>query len=131
MKPLVVIFLSVFFLFLRGYSHAYAGSPHDKTSGSFAPNLNKTPGEKLTIADQHHTAFEKARTSKEQVDFFSNEDDDDDLVFARKLVLLALTTVAYLFIFNSFDRYSNRLPFCWHLSYTSSYKYILQRVLRL
>ena len=41
-------------------------------------------------------------------------------------------TLAYASLLIYFYSYfKNRLPFCKHLSYASSYKYILQRVLRI
>jgi hypothetical protein len=66
-------------------------------------------------------------------DFISVEDDDEQVVSWKQVLPAKLFTSAdYASLLVNFHHYQkNRLPFCTHFSYTSSYKYILQRVLRI
>lgn len=67
-------------------------------------------------------------------DFISVENADDDFEFSSKQVWLArfFITLAYGSLLNDlYSWFKGLLPFCEHLSYSSSYKYILQRVLRI
>ena len=82
--------------------------------------------------DLHLVKTNNLSTKKEDCLSISNE--DEDLACSRKQVLIQKSAVgiAQIFLLNHFYNYpKNRLPFCSHFSYTSSYKYILQRVLRI
>lgn len=86
-----------------------------------------------TSHDQHafiHKAAEHAKAHE----YISIANEDEDPTNGRKLLLIGkfIATLAWIYTLYHFFNYSkNRLPFCSHLSYLSSYKYILQRVLRI
>jgi hypothetical protein len=122
MRVAAVFFLFLSFLLLRtGFCH------------SAAQHTKKTLQTELKNTDQGFHVIKNTSLSEKKEDFISIED-DDDLASTRKYVLVvkSFITVAYTSILIDFyNTFKNRLPFCKHLSYTSSYKYILQRVLRL
>ena len=123
MRVITVFFLFLGFLLLRsGFCY------------SAAQYIEKTQQTNFANTDQSLHLVKHNNLSDKKEEFISVEDDDDDLVSARKYVsvvksfiVLACTTI----LIDFYSSFKNRLPFCKHLSYTSSYKYILQRVLRL
>jgi len=135
MKVAVLLFLYSFFLLLSGHQHAYAGGHHARIcSYSPAQHVAKVEAAKFGHVNQIFPIIKDNSLNEKREDFVSVEDDDDDLIFSRKNVLLVryFFTLAYASILIAFYSYfKNRLPFCKHLSYSSSYKYILQRVLRI
>jgi|GEM_PF-672828 len=145
MKVVIVFFLSLCFLLLKGHTDVYADvqhhSPgysivyHDSFSYAPAQYIEKKQQAQLENIDRNFPVIKDNSLNDKKEEFVSlEEDDDDDSVFSRKYVLLAkyFITLTYASILICFYNYfKNRLPFCRHLSYSSSYKYILQRVLRL
>ncbi|ETZ23895.1 hypothetical protein [Pedobacter sp. V48] len=134
MKTAVVFFLSLCFFLLGGSDYVYAGA-HDSTSShSTVQKIEKSHQETLLMANQGLPEVKSSTIGDKKEDFISVEDEDDDLVSVRKSILPAkyfatLTYASTLIYSNAY--FKNRLPFCKHLSYTSSYKYILQRVLKI
>jgi hypothetical protein len=134
MKTAVVFFLSLCFFLLGGSNFVYAGAHHSTSSYSTVQKIEKSQQEKLLIANQGLPEVKNSTIGDKKEDFISVEDEDDDLVSVRKSVLPAkyfatLTYASTLIYSNAY--FKNRLPFCKHLSYASSYKYILQRVLKI
>lgn len=135
MKAAVVFFFSLCFLLLKGHSDGYAAIPYNNFSYSSAQHIEKKQQTRLESTNQDLPVLKDNGLNSKKDEFVSLEnEDDDDSVFSRKHVQLAkcFITLAYASILVCFYNYfKNRLPFCRHLSYSSSYKYILQRVLRL
>jgi hypothetical protein len=134
MKTAVVFFLSLCFFLLGGSNHVYAGTHQSTISYSTVQKVEKSQQTNLVIASQGLSEVKTSTIGDKKEDFISVEDEDDDLVSVRKSVLPAkyfatLTYASILIYSNAY--FKNRLPFCKHLSYTSSYKYILQRVLKI
>lgn len=132
MRPAVLFLLFLCFFLLRGHVELYAGG-HHSSSHSSVQRAEKSAlprfGNIRDFAQVRHSSFNEKRE-----DFISVEDEDEELDSGKKFLLQAkyFITLACVSIFFFFYNYfKNRLPFCKHLSYTSSYKYILQRVLRL
>lgn len=127
--------LSVFLLFLFLLTGSKFGN------GNIESSVSNTSSQKIvkcshtvTLSNSNGPSLRKnLRLNDNREDFITLED-DDDLVVTRKLS----TPVKLLFIpdyastlVTYFNFPKNRLPFCKHFSYTSSCKYILQRVLRI
>jgi hypothetical protein len=127
--------LSVFLLFLVLLTGSKFGY------GNIESSVSRTSTQKIvkcshtvTLSNTNGPSLRKnLRLNDNREDFITLED-DDDLVVTRKLS----TPVKLLFIpdyastlVTYFNFPKNRLPFCKHFSYTSSCKYILQRVLRI
>ncbi len=131
----VLLFLLLFFLVITGSNPVTTGVHHNKTSYQPTQNIVKAQQCRLEYANLGLPLIINDNLSQKKDDFISlADDDDDDLIFSRKLVVVAkqFVTLSYTFISVHFCNYhKNRLPFCSHFSYTSSFKYILQRVLRL
>ncbi|GAA4800196.1 hypothetical protein GCM10023231_31210 [Olivibacter ginsenosidimutans] len=69
-----------------------------------------------------------------ETEVFNVESEDDSPVFARRDVLISDNALAIIYtsLLHCYHAYlKEKLPFCTHLTYISSYKYILQRVLRI
>lgn len=132
MKAAVVFFLSLCFLLLGRYDHVDAGLYHNRVSHATAQHMKKTLLTRDT--DQTFLLIKNNSLSEKRESFLNAEDEAEDYAFSRKYLSLpryfiALTYASVLIFFYSYSK--NRLPFCKHLSYASSYKYILQRVLRI
>lgn len=134
MKTVILFCLSLFFLLLGGHNYAHARAQHNTVASTPTQNIEKPQQTKLINTNQDLPVIKNNTLSEKREDFVSIEDEDDDSVFARKSVLPTkyFITLAYVTTLISPNSYvKNRLPFCKHLSYTSSYKYILQRVLKI
>jgi len=134
MKTVVVFFLSLCFLILGKHGYAYVGTHHSANSHSPAQHIEKLQPTKFINTTQDLPTVKSNTFSEKREDFLSVENEDEDFVSARKSTLPVkyILTLAYapaLIYSNNYVK--NRLPFCKHLSYTSSYKYILQRVLKI
>lgn len=126
MKLAVAFFLCICFLVATG--HAPTKAFPVGTGYSSVQEIEQIPQTKLTIPDRQLPVVSKYEA------FVSIEDEDESPVFNRKYILLA----SYLIVFTNtsalaelYNTFKNRLQFCTHLSVTASYKYILQRVLRI
>jgi hypothetical protein len=137
MKAAAVFLLCLFCLLLGGSKPAQA-TGHD-TLRSYSPMQHvEKPGQTspfsmrlASLPVRNHSISDKKETLT--IDF-DDDDFQEDFVFNRKYVL----QLSYFVVLASLSLLSglfavvkNRLPFCAHFSYTSSPKYILQRVLRL
>lgn len=118
---------AVFFLFL-GFLLLRSGFCY-----SAAQYIEKVQQAKFGNTDQgFHIIKNTSSLSDKKEDFISVEDDDDlastrnHVVIVKNIIAVAYTSI----LIDFYNNFKNRLPFCKHLSYTSSYKYI-QRVLRL
>ncbi|WP_214225974.1 hypothetical protein [Pedobacter sp. B4-66] len=134
MKTVILFLLSLCFLLLGRSDHAYAGAHQNTASYSSALNTEKPQLTKFINTAQDLPVIKSNCFSEQREDFISVENEDEDFVSARKSALPVkyIITLAYASILNSSSNYvKNRLPFCKHFSYTSSYKYILQRVLKI
>jgi hypothetical protein len=134
MKAVILFLLSLCFLLLGRYDHAYAKANHNTASYSSAQKIEKLQQAKFINTNQELPIIKNNCFSEQREDFLSVENEDEDYVSARKSVLPVkyIITLAYAATLNnSFNYIKNRLPFCKHLSYSSSYKYILQRVLKI
>lgn len=129
----VVFFLSLCFLLLKGYNYAHAEIPHTTPGYTAGHSFEKLNQIKLARPDQDHFSITSNSTNQKKEELISLEIEDEDLSFSRKYILtrclLALIYASALFFLASYLK--KRLPYCWHLSYTSSFKYILERALRI
>lgn len=133
MRGVIAFVLFLSFLLLKGNDMAYAGI-RQNSKYSPAQQINKTQPTRLGSADPGFPIIKHTSQNEQKEEFVTLEDENEDLVFNRKYVLLAkyFVTLTYASALICYcQHFKNRLPFCKHLSYTSSYKYILQRVLRL
>jgi len=119
-------------LLLTGSCYGVAPAGNNDINRS-SQSIVKTHHEFAEYASQGLSLRKNTNFKENREDFISVED-DDDLVIARKFIAPTkyILIPDYASLVVSFYSYSKtRLPFCKHLSYTSSYKYILQRVLRI
>lgn len=133
MKAAIAFFLSLCFLLLGRYDAVHAGDYH---LGNQLPaqQIEKTQLTKLRNTNQAFSLVKSNHLIEKREDLMSAEDEVEDLVFSRKYVLLSkyfITLACASLLIYCCSYFKNRLPFCKHLSYASSYKYILQRVLRI
>ncbi|WP_158829225.1 hypothetical protein [Mucilaginibacter lacusdianchii] len=134
MKAAYLFFIALCFLLLRGDSYAYARAHHNALCYSPAQHTDKQNQIKAAVKNQDGTVVTSA-SSKEVNDYLiSVEDDDENTVFARKFMLPAkyFIILSYILVLSTFYTYvKKRLPFCIHLSYIDSCKYLVQRSLRI
>ena len=136
MKVIVIFFLSLIFLVLKGNNSAQAEVHSSISSYSPAQHIGKTENNKISSVIQDSPLYKNNSFTDNTDELMSieNEDDGEDFSFTGKQLLATnyFITLVLISVLVSFHNYlKNRLPFCRHLSYTSSYKYILQGVLRL
>jgi hypothetical protein len=132
MRVVILFVLSLCFFLFTGCPYSYS---HINTQDIPKPNekINETHAAIKVINPAFFLHKIKSITEIKE-DFINLEDDDEEFVVTRKFAELTryYVTLAYASILVHFYNYlKNRLPFCKHLSYSSSYKYILQRVLRI
>ncbi|MFP5079015.1 hypothetical protein [Pedobacter sp. JCM 36344] len=132
MRATFLLFLSLCFFLLTGSQYSYS---HTNAQDTHKPDekIIITHSSSKTVAPAFFLHKNKTLTEIKE-DFINIEDDDEEFVIARKHIELInyFVTLAYASILVHFYNYlKNCLPFCKHLSYKSSYKYILQRVLRI
>lgn len=126
----VFFILNICFLLIWGHHHAYAHT---------AQQVYSIQGNQMQQTKQtchiHHDALvmKNSLLDEEEKSIFSVENEDTDFVFGRKDVQLSkqIIDLSYGLLLPFIQyRHKDRLPFYFHLC-TPSYKYILQRVLRI
>ncbi len=132
MRAAIIFCLSLFFLLFKGNEYAHAVAPRISQGYEY---LNESPQ-----AKQEHTPFHKNANVHIQKSFSSREVNyveelqDEDETLSRKGIII-LKQAAYfcyaLLVGNSAIFKKLALPYCEHLSYTSSFKYLLLRVFRI
>lgn len=135
MKTLVLSILCLFVFLLTGNQVAHVGNNQASTSvsSSVSPphHLYRTskPVEfpKVKLANYHSLLCGSQ-------DVFEAESENEDFTFVKKNVTLVsyfIVLAATFFLSNADAYYKSQLPSCSHFSYTSTAKYITQRVLRI
>lgn len=121
MKVAIVFFLSLCLFVLKGHGDVYGSTRHPEKTQQIKSG-DAGPGLKLT----------KNNGLNEKKEDLIGIEDDEDVSSSRKyvppVIYFILLASVYIYCYNFLK---SNLPFCGHLSYTSSYKYILQRVLRI
>ncbi|WP_345952001.1 hypothetical protein ABDD95_11300 [Mucilaginibacter sp. PAMB04274] len=134
MKTVYIFLVSLFFLLLGGDNYAYTGAHLKRAKYSSAQDVSKVQKVSLGTVNKDNTLIKQANLSEDSEHLISVEDEDESDGLARRHLLLDKYSLllAYTFVLNLFYiSFVKRLPFCSHLSYSSSYKYLLQRSLRL
>lgn len=137
MKSVAVFLLCLFFILLKGSESAHAAGHDTLRSYSAALHIDRQDQPQslntrlAMLPVRNHSISDK----KESLSIDLDDDDiQEDFLSVRKYVLplTVFFTLASVSIFSLFYSYTkHRVPFCTHFSYTSSRKYILQRVLRI
>ena len=134
MKVVVIFFFSLFFIQLTASNHASAEGNSSIITHSLSQNLQNAQSLDATHTNTQQTVISIANLHEEPEYLIGIEDDDEDLVIARRYVLLAkyfeIGGCPFLasYVSGNFEKY---LPQNTHLAYVSSYKYIVQRALRI
>ena len=136
MKVAVLFLLFLGFFLLTGHADVHSEVRHH--NASFVPaRYNSLAEQTQSVNFSKEFPLIKNNSLSERKDdatSIENEDDEENSVFSRKISLITnyFVTLAALSLLSCFFYYiKNRLPFCSFVSYTSSHKYILQRVLRI
>jgi hypothetical protein len=130
MRTLILFSLAIAFFLVGGESKLYAGTNPQWS----AQKVRKVQPEKLTNQRQPAQVIKHSSLNDKNPELLNIEDESEDFRIIKKVVPFAnyailLASVTY---FGSlFKEVKAKLPFCIHFSYTSSFKYILQRVLRI
>lgn len=135
MKLVFTFLLSLFFLLVRGHDHLHAHSSYDRSSYSPIKIPEKLGQGGVASVKDGESVIRKENSSGADDDLISATEleDDDELISPRKFVDISnyFITLYYAHASAYLDRsLKNRLPFCKHFPYTSSDKYIIQRVIR-
>jgi len=132
MRATIIFCLTLFFLLFKGNEGAHAVAPRLSQGYEF---FNENPQTK-----QHHTPFHKnadlhiqKSASARELNYAEESQDEDESISRR--VILSHKQVAdfcYSFLLGNLRSVQKlALPYCEHLSYTSSIKYLLLRVFRI
>ena len=119
-------------LLLGEHYCAYAGSHYNKITSLAAKPTLSVQHIKL-LNEIHDNKIVKNTSVSEKTESFISDEDEDNL-FGRKYVLPALAyfILTYTFLLSCiYNCVKAILPVCAHLFYTSSYKYITLRTLRI
>lgn len=134
MRCTIVFFLLLCSVLFGGYNDVYSEVHHNSTTyGTTAWHIDKIQQVKFENTNKVFPVVKNNSVTEKKEESFSLEDEDEEVMPTRRYILVKyFTTLVHASILICFYSYfKNRLPFCSYLSYTSSYKYILQRVLRL
>ncbi len=134
MRALVAFLFSLISLLLGGYTNGHASVHHNNSNDTPKYHVATVQQTRLGHLNLELPVVKNSSINEKREDYIGIDNEDEDLVCSRKQVIVskALVALPHTFALNHFYNYpKNRLPFCSHLSYTSSYKYILQRVLRI
>lgn len=135
MSFLIRFILSLYFLFWGGYAHAIQGhlgySRKRIAQSSVHASYSRQEGGEVRVS--------KARSSDtgnkvNDVIIAVEMEEDDEPVSSKKQGGAGHYSISYLYAPEPEGDHcylSNRLPFCEHFSRTSSYKFILHRVIRI
>ncbi|RYE32302.1 MAG: hypothetical protein EOP42_09585 [Sphingobacteriaceae bacterium] len=128
-----LFFLFLSFLLLGRCNYIYAKAVNQlKQNDLSSPNQAQTKLLHSVKFDQH--AILTNISLNEENEYLSDVEDDENLISARKSVLLSNSFILlqYICILNFlFFFIKSSLPNCRYFHYKSSYKYILQRSLRI
>jgi hypothetical protein len=133
MKFVLIFFLSLCFHLLGGNHYAHASADNCKIGYSHSQDIEKTHHAQTEIANQHYVISKKSALGEENNSLImENENEDEEEITRKHTVARYILSFPYAFISgNPCISLSKRIPFCTHLSHTSSCKYILQRVMRI
>lgn len=132
MRVVVLFFLLLCSYLLGGHPYAHAGRQASREGYSLKQPVNPLLLQAAASHLQQVAPGSGSRISEEHSFLVNIDDEDED--FARKLIVLApfITAFSYAFILICLcNSLKEQLPFCRHFSYTSSSKYLVQRVLRI
>lgn len=138
-KFLIRICLTMSFLLLWGNSHLHAYTYRNGVSGIGQTQLNKVSQiDAAAFQDEREFVYSDVDSGAEnQYDKTSDtevEEDDDESVSLKKYA--EITNFCAAFFYTQLAGYYNglhnhRLPFCKHFSYSSSFRYIILRTIRI
>jgi hypothetical protein len=131
MRPIFLFLLSLCFLSAGLNNHAHGDVHASSVSDPLVQHVRKSGELGNGERSQQHIVLKAAGLTEDGTSILSDEDDDN--TSARKYLSAHCALILYYAIVLSFPCIyrKERLPFCTHLSYTSAYKYILQRSLRI
>lgn len=133
------LILSLCFLLVKGNDHLHASMQQNMPGFNSVETLSDIPSFLQTTSyKQHHAkaSFKAAHPVKKKENESKSEEleDEEELTSSKKhfefcnfCVALVYTLTPGFTALNQFDR----LPFCEHFSYSSSFKYLLHCVFRI
>lgn len=132
MRVALIFCFSLFFLLFKGNESAYATATRISQGNKYLHKASST--------QKHHNPFHKNTSTHIQKTFSSKdvnyiEECQDEDENNSKKALLSFKQAGYfcyaLLVGNLKSIKKLALPYCEHLSYTSSFKYLLLRVFRI
>jgi hypothetical protein len=131
MRTVYLFFLTFYFLLAGAHHHAY-GQVQVKGIGDIvAKQLSKSKQVKANGNTQLHALILANGTSGSEAFFVNDEDDDSSATRIQHLLSKYALAVSFAFFCVLFRTVKTSLPLCNHLSYLGTYKYLLQRSLRI
>ncbi|WP_199118513.1 hypothetical protein [Pedobacter sp. ASV28] len=129
MRAIIFFLLSLCFLLLRGYNHVYARAHHDRMV--YSPAQVPQKEKRNSFGLDHPTSLHKTLLTKEIHSTYVEENEDEDNIAARKDTIPYPMSFSYEVLASHSANIKHALPCCRHLSYTSTYKYLTQCVIRI
>lgn len=139
MKLLFRFFLSLTFFLLSGYNCIYASSYNDYVRYASTKTLQKSRAvglEHIIYNQAIDARYIPHFTKSEKIKFICEDDNDNDNVEITLLKKQVADNNYFAALFNQSAEdicfyLKKRLPFCKHLAYFSSYRYIFLQVIRI
>lgn len=135
MRFVFILVLSLFSFLLKNSGPAYAaGHTNAKISSPPLRSSDSTQQINLGYLSKGYPVIKHEILNDKKEDLINVDDNEDEPVFSRKSVLISKAYLALndpSLLIELHNSSCNRLPICRHFSYTSTYTYLLQRVLRL
>jgi len=134
MRTIVLFFLFLSFLFVGRHYYAHSNVPASGARNTVAQTTDKIKQLNYSVLKHDRAILKTHGKVKDGDSLLSDLDEDENDSSARRYVLLAkyALIVAYTLVLSYLiTRLEVRLPVLRHLSYISSYKYIVQRAIRI
>jgi hypothetical protein len=131
MRTVYLFFLSFYFLLAGAHHHAYGQVQIKGIERVVAKQLSKTQQIKANGNSQLHALILAAGTSDTEAFFVNDEDDDNSATRIEHLLSRYALSISFAFFCVLYSTVKSTLPLCNHLSYLGTYKYLLQRSLRI
>jgi hypothetical protein len=128
-----IFFIALSFLLLGKCNYVHASAINNVICNLPSQDIKETQKVKITSLNQNAVVTNISLTEDDNY-LIDDEDEDENVAFNSKYVLIAkfFIILSYTFIFSYlYSRFKTGLPVCKHLSYIGSYKYLIQRALKI
>lgn len=131
MRAVIIVCLSLFLLLFKANKEAYAAASTISKGESFSTSTTSTNQQQVPFGKHINAHVQKSLSTKEASYAEGNQSEDESL--SKKGLICLRTVYLYYALLTGWHKIPQKLalPYCEHLSYTGSFKYLLLKVFRI